>query len=443
MKYLILIITLFGGFGVAAAISGNLRTTVDYYSHDYGEPTSTLSPYISAEFANKHKLTKRWRARWRLYGLANPNNLHEPSTGEKKYEPETLYGDIPEGNLEYRYRDFKYRMGMNTLNWGVVDLSSPSDVVNSMALFHPLRILKRGSPMVETQFGPETFAWHFVYIPKQMKPILPSENSRWLPREILLQSDSDDTIVRIPDQLRYGYSPERVLTHALDHNYGARLTSHLGSWDFQLTHFEGVAPTPKIQPEMTLDFGSTSNEFIARSPILLIPVLYRVRTSGLGMVYAGDSWIFRFESAYQHTISESPSLTTSGDVSLQPWSWTSVAAAETSVPLGATTLTLLTQYYHSENPQSPDNQISSTYRLFDRTAILGLRWSLSEETTVMASGLYESLTQGVFWMVGFESKFTDSTKWSLGWRDFSAQKDGLLKTYEKNDHATLDLTYYF
>jgi hypothetical protein len=46
-------------------------------------------------------------------------------------------------------------------------------------------------------------------------------------------------------------------------------------------------------------------------------------------------------------------------------------------------------------------------------------------------------------MAGFENKLSDSLRWGLSWRDFSAPEEGLIKTFDRNDHATLELTYYF
>lgn len=424
-----------------AAISGQLRSTTDFFTHDFGEPTEKTIPFLSAELANKKKLSKRWRMRWRLTASGN---LETKAKDSNKFDPESekTYLDAPEFNFEWRFRDFKFRFGMNTVNWGVVDLNSPSDTVNTQAMFHPLRPIKRGAGMIETQWGPEAFALHTIYIPRQARPILPATDSRWFPREFLLENNGADS-VKIPDELNYEYVSDEDLNNALDNNYGARLTSHVGSWDFQLTHFEGTAIT--IRPTFTTVFSSDPDyTYEAVNPISLAPVYYRVRTSGLGMVYAGERWIYRLESAYQHTVSTDDfGFATKGESILQPWSWMSVAAIETNASLGSTTLTILAQYYHTENPQSPNNQITSAYRLFDRTGILGFRWAASDDTTVMASALLETQTQGLFWMAGFETKVADSLKMSLGWRDFSAQKDGLLKTYDKADHATLDLIYYF
>jgi hypothetical protein len=57
--------------------------------------------------------------------------------------------------------------------------------------------------------------------------------------------------------------------------------------------------------------------------------------------------------------------------------------------------------------------------------------------------MLDTENQGLFVMAGFTRKLSDALAWSLGWRDFSGGSDGLIKTYEHNDHASMDLIYYF
>jgi hypothetical protein len=408
-----------------ASFSGSLKSSTDFYPAHLGEPTDDVTPYVILDVNGKHKLNKKLRVQWRGYALSNPDS---------KSAPENLYGDLPEAFFEWKApADFKLKLGMNTVNWGVVDVSSPSDVVNPSAFFHPLRLLKRGSPMIDLAWNKEVIGFEAIYIPRQQKSLLPSTDSRWLPRKLLLNLSYAGDKILLPDFIEYQYTKDEILDHALDHNAGLRLSSHLGSVDLYLMHFEGAAPQPKVRPKITINSGPSGT--FAASPVVLRPLYYRVRTSSLGAVYAGEKWIFRVESAYQHSISQDPLI--------QPWAWSSVAAIETNFNLGSSTLTVLGQYYYAQNPQESDNLITSTYRLFDRTGVLGFRWPVSETLLLTGSVLYETKTRGKFLMAGFEQKLSDVLRWGMGWRDFSAEVDGLLKTYDKNDHANLELIYFF
>ena len=410
-----------------AGVSGQLKSTTDHYPSRLGKPVDNLVPYVSLELHDKYKLQKSLRAQWKTFALVN---------AESKYPPENFYGDIHEAFFEYRAGESKWRLGLNTVNWGVVDISSPSDVVNTVALFHPLRTMKQGAPMLELKLGEESLNLHLIYIPVQRPGQLPSQDSRWLPREFLLDTSAMQLgAIRIPPVMEYTYDPPETFSRALNNNFGAKIASHLASLDLQVTHFEGVAPVAKVRPTV-LNLDSTPDGFALRSPTGLTPIYYRVRTTGFGFSWAAnDKWIFRGESAYQHTISE--------NAFLQTWVWSNVLAAETNVDVAGSNVILLAQFYYSKNPQPADNFLSSSYRIFDQTAVLGARWAHSDDTTILASTLYETITQGLFWTVGFENKISDQLKWGASWRDFSAKKEGLLKTFGKNDHASMDLIYFF
>jgi hypothetical protein len=414
-------------FESQGSFSGNLKSSSDYYPYTLGEPTDDLVPYLTLDLSGKHKFSKKFRFQWKAVALSNL---------ESDSSPENFYADLPEAFFEWKASgEFRLRAGMNTVNWGVVDVSSPSDVVNPSAFFTPLRTFKRGAPMIEADWDKEVIGLHGIFIPIQQRPLLPGADSRWLPRKSLLNvTDGYDRII-LPEFLEYEFEKADSLNRAEYNNWGLRANSHLGSLDMFLMHFEGQAPSPKIRPTLSITPGSTAREGIASSPIILQPVSYRVRTSSFGFVWAGSSVILRGESAYQHTISEGPLV--------QPWSWANVLAAETNVSVGSSTMTLLAQYYYTKNPQSPDNLISSSYRLFDKTTVLGMRWQMTEEVLVLASLLYEENAHGTFAMLGFENKLSDVLKWGLSWRDFHAPEDGLIKTFDRNDHATLDLIYYF
>ncbi|NJL26135.1 MAG: hypothetical protein HC902_13870 [Calothrix sp. SM1_5_4] len=106
-------------------------------------------------------------------------------------------------------------------------------------------------------------------------------------------------------------------------------------------------------------------------------------------------------------------------------------------------MTWIAQYHYVQNPRAPENLLSSTYRLYDRTIVVGTRWRTTDAMTLKASALFEIQQQGFAWMAGFDQKLEGSLSWGLGWRDFSAKRRGFLRTFERNDHAVLDLTYLF
>lgn len=422
-----------------ARIRGSFKSSTDFYQQKLGQPTDDLTPFLLLDVGGKNKITKKFRFQWRLFAAGNMEAEGEGATEGTPFN-EAGYVDLPEAFFELKAGSSKFKLGMNTINWGVVDGYSPSSVVNTSAFFHPLRTYKRGAPMIEWQLGGDKFGFEALYIPRQPRSVLPATDSRWLPRDILVNLSSLIPQVTFPDRIEYTYGPEIEASgagvKARDHNAGARLYAHLGKVDLQLTHFEGLSAAPKVKVLGTIN--STADGFVGTNPMELRPVSYRIRNTGAGITYAGDSVIFRLESAYQDTLTSMKD-----NLGLQPWSWTSAAGMETNLNIGSTTMTAILQYYQTENPQKADNLISSSYRLFDQTGVLALRWPFNDDLVMSGSVLYEMVNKGLFWTAGFENKFADALKWGVSWRDFSAGEEGLIRTFEKNDHFALDLSYYF
>ena len=86
----------------AAGVGGQLKATVDSYPFHLGEPVPDLTPYLSFELSQKHRLNRAWRTQWRLLAFGNL-----AADGP----PEKFYADLPEAFVEFKKSDFKFLAG--------------------------------------------------------------------------------------------------------------------------------------------------------------------------------------------------------------------------------------------------------------------------------------------------------------------------------------------
>lgn len=406
--------------------SGQLQSTTDIYAQRTRKSTGDLAPFVNVEL--RAEACPRADLRWRFRGtlLSNPDAARAP---------DRLHGDVREGFVEYARAASTFRVGMDTVDWSLVSVASPSDMVNTEVLFHPLRPLKRGAPMLSWTWAQPGFELQALYIPRQARPLLPSPDSRWWPRSSLNNVNGSRDHTDLPEALSYDINGPETLNQALAHNVGARARVHAGALDLQLTYFEGAAPRPKTLAIVAMETDPFTGERRATSPVLITPLTYRVRTTGAGLTWTGAHWTYRVESAYQHTVSRHPVLA--------PSSWTSAAGVETTFDVDHTPTTWFAQYSYTRTPQAPDNFLSSLARLYDNTLVIGARWPTQDDVTVVLSALYAFDQSGLLWTAGFEQKLSEALRWSLTWRDLSGTREGFLKTFDSNDHATLELTYIF
>lgn len=415
----------------AFAFSGKLESLTEYFPTDLGGPTNTVTPRLGIELDQDGKMNKQFR--YSFKGTFQSNLA-------SKYQPENYFADLYEAYVEYKpNRKFKTIIGWNTVNWGVLDLYSPMDVVNQHTYFDPLNTQKRGAPMVDFEWKPRGWEMSAIYIPFQAKPIFPSNDSRWLPRSSISNVNvnvlNQPATAILPPSPVYDIQSPVTVNSALNHNFGLNLVKHWESFDLHGMYFNGAASTPSFL--LDLNGAFTPPVFNLNNPIVLHPMFYRTETSAIGFTANLGDVILRGESTYIATVHPPDAY------NISPWMWQNGVALEKNWDLGSTTLTQLVHYYYAKYPNAGSNLPDSGYRLFDNSGMLGFRWAINDEKYFYASILYNFPQQGIFWIAGYSQKLTDALRWDVSWRDISARKDGLLKTYGQNDHAVLDLTYFF
>lgn len=423
----------------AASVQGQLRSQTDYFPIDLGSPTDLIVPRVGIELDAEQKMTKSFR--YSFKGTFDSNLV-------SKYQPEQYFGDLKEAYLELKKSVFKYRLGWNTVNWGVLDAFSPMDVVNQRVYFDPLNPTKRGAPMLEIQANPPGWSFTALYIPWQAKAMLPSADSRWYPRNQLNDVQFAGNTIILPQQVQYDIRSTYQFDNALENNFGFNLEKQWDWLDLHADYFNGAAQMPDFNVAdgntfIATDLGPgcgknfTNCTVLAVNPLALTPFYYRTETTGFGFSATTGSLIVRGETAYTNTISAAR------DYDFPSWSWQSGLGLEKNWEVFSHTLTQVLYYFRGIFPQDSSNLPTSGFRLFDDAAMTGARYALTDDRFVYGSVLYNFPQQGVFGMVGFQTKLIDSVRWDISWRQFAARRDGLLKTYDRNSHAAMELVYFF
>ncbi len=406
--------------------SGELRGEGHAYADELTSPTRQYDGILQSIMDFDVKFNRRSRLHFK------PNLRSNLSTQQ---HPENLFLNLQEAYWEIKLEALKIKMGSNTHHWGVLDGYSTMDVTNGRVLFNPLSSEKRGAPGVQlsSEFG--SLQVQALYIPWQARTIFPSTDSRWLPREVLVNASTTDQTILLPSSFRYYYPGYQELQKALENNFGLKLDYRYNDFDTSVMFFEGTSITPQTRILFAADVVSINPDVLqARSDIGIIPVYFKQRTVGSSLTWTQDSFVLKLESTYADSISDDPII--------PPWSWQNGIGLEIPWTLTDTTsATILLQTYYGENEDALDNMMSSSTRLFDRSVLLGLRVSFSTETNCTASFLYNYRDESSY------ARLQAETKWSQNWKSSltldALQGDGstLLGTYNKNDRAIISLAY--
>lgn len=348
--------------------------------------------------------------------------------------PEKLFLNVQEAYWEIRKDAFRVRMGQNTYHWGILDGYSTMDVVNGRVLFNPLFSEKRGAPTVDLQYEGEKIKLQGLYIPAQARTLFPSADSRWLPRELLVNVSSPSETVILPSTFNYYYPGYVELDHALDHNYGARLSGRMGDFDAALMHFEGSSITPQVRATFTADLVSFDPRILqGRSDIGIMPLYFRQRSTGLSLSWAPSDIVLKAESTYISSISR--------DSTIPAWSWQNALGVEMPVYIGETSITLIAQVYRGENKDPIDNLLSSSTRLFDNASLLAARVSFATDTNLLLSAVVDFASGDNYIHCRLDHKLSQSLRAEISVDILEGGPDSMIGTYDKNDRASLKISY--
>lgn len=396
-----------------------------YYTAKLPKPTRQNDQVIHLEPALDIKYNKRSRMIFKPHLRANV------STDES---PENFFFNAKESYWEIKHKAFRSRIGSNIHSWGVMDGYSPLDVVNGRTFFNPLAGEKRGAAALDFLYEFKYFQIQALYIPHNSRTLLPSTDSRWLPRDLILNTTSGDDTLLLPRTFQYYYPGTEGASEAVQNNFGARVTSRFANWDFSAVFFEGSSITPQVRPLIT-GFATGPNTVQATSDIGLIPVYYRQQTSGASIVWAPTDLIIRLESSY--------GVSRNNSTFIPAYIWQSALGFEKPINLGSTSLTLITQFYHAENKDPIDNLVSSSSRLFDSAGVIGARWGYSDDGAILLTSLYNFKDDSFYVHFDWGTRFWEKYRIGLAADMIEGASDTLLGTYNKNDRLIAQLSYFF
>lgn len=395
------------------------------YFKDSPAPTRQTDPVLWF----KPELDIKWNSRSRF--LMRPTVRANPATEETPEQiflnPAEFYWDIKVGN-------FRIDIGSNTHNWGVLDGYSPLDTVNGRTLFNPLSSDRRGAPMLDVAYSGDSFKLQTLYIPKQARTLLPSTDSRWLPRNYIVNASALDETVVLPQSFNYYYPGYIELDHALDNNFGAKLSTTWDSLDANFIYFNGMANNTQVSPVFQADVLQIDPLVLqARSDIGILPVYYRTETVGAGLVWAPSDIIYKLETSYARTLERATTL--------PEWSWQSGIGMEAPAQIGSFSTTTVLQFYYGENKDPAENLVSSSSRIFDRAALIGQRVQWAEGVDSFASVLYDYENSGYLFIAKLNYLFNDHFRGAAELNLLDGDDESILGTYRTNDRAILTLTY--
>lgn len=397
------------------------------YLHDLSVPASTVTQSEKTGFELdlhlENKLSSRWKFRSDLFFR---NDFVARDSVEKfQFVPGNFY-------LQSRNKNITFKAGLQTLSVDGPDLVNPADIVHSKNWLDPTSPLTTGSAGLSLAYESGDWNWEAFYVPVQTAPVLPGEHSPWLPRENRLPIESEDTEIRIPNNVEYKYLNPTELNDARNHNVIFKVQRKSENLESQLIYYNGLAQSPFLTTRITGTLISVNPDVIAvDSPVRLMPLYYRhhavAGTFNIPFeswaIHGGFNWLSPQGS--DSRIPEETSLFTAG--------------FEKSFDTSLGFITVIADYVRQE--RQDEDQISFLRSIFEEALTYGARIPYGEETQFFAGGLYDLAGESSVYKLGFTHRI--SSGWTM---EGSAQflqgpKDTLIGLYDSYDSYTLGFRY--
>ena len=378
--------------GVNAEFSGNIAGEAQYFPND-------------AQFDDQfdENLTFSFEPRWTgesgegddLWSVELFMRADNKDAGREKIDIREMLWLRIDGDNEWR-------VGINTMFWGVTESKHLVDVINQIDLVEGIDgEEKLGQPMVHLKQYYDWGVLDFLVLPYFRERTFQEKEGRLRPPLVV------DT-----DQAEYESSDEQNHT-----DFAVRFSQTYGDLDLGLHLFDGTNRDPLLLPG-TDDRGND----------VLIPFYEQMTQFGLDTQLIYEDWIWKLETIYRDATSNNYYAWTGG------FEYTFYGVFDSSMDFGS-----LLEYSYDSRPEGERGSL-------DRDVFLGGRFTVydAQSTEVLAGFIVDTNNHSQRFRVEASRRFGDSWKGTLELQTFhDIDPDDIVTIFEQDDYLFLEMAYYF
>ncbi len=336
-------------------------------------------------------------------------------------------------NLHFQHKStFVSKFGFQTMQLDGPDLVNPADIVHSKNWIDPSAPITQSSAGLSISREKSEWSWEFLYVPRQTTAVLPGSHSPWLPRKNRLPIESEDSEIRIPDNVEYQYSGSKVLNDALNHNVSLKLKHSSDKFDGQFLYYNGLSHSPYLLTRVSGNLISVNPEIIeVNGTVRLVPLHYRHHVLAGTFNIPLDSWGIHGGMNWQRPQGKDDRIP--GETTLF------VMGVEKSFETKWGTITGILDYVRQK--RQDENQISFLRSIMEEAVTGGVRIPVGEETQIFAGGLYDLAGGSSMYKASVSHRLTSSLSMEAQGQILNGPGDTLVGLYRKHDSYQLKLIW--
>ena len=298
--------------------------------------------------------------------------------------------------------DNEWRVGINTMFWGVTESKHLVDVINQIDQVEGVDGEdKLGQPMIHLKRYRDWGVLDFLILPYFRERGFREEEGRLRPPLVV---DTDRPQYESSDE-------ERHVDFAL------RFSQTYGDLDIGVHLFDGTSREPLLLAG-TDDTGDA----------VLIPFYEQMTQFGVDAQLIYEDWIWRLEYIYRDAASNNYSAWTAGP------EYTFYGILESAVDLG-----IVIEYSYDDRPEGERD-------ILDRDVFLGGRFAFNDEqsTEILAGFIVDTERQTRSFRVEGNRRFGDSWKGTLELQTFTnVDGEDPVAAFERDDFVLLEMAYFY
>ena len=286
--------------------------------------------------------------------------------------------------------------GLQTHQFGLSQLFSPLNIVDTASFWAPLEPLPIGSPSVRWMYKTKKMRAFFSYLPYRFENLYPGTNSSWIPNIAPDSVEIGDNTILFPQEVEYRVEDSIDLNSALRNNFAAGLSYDFKPFMIQAMLYDGVNVDPNVflNLDLNLEDGTPGQEVLSvNNPVVVIPLYQRVQRAAWGMRYTLPfKWRIVYEGSFTNSpeaanVTENPLLNTQ---SAEFTSQLHTLGLEWGIPVGDTLLLGVVQAFYSERTNQSSLGFVSP---FQEAYLFGLNWDVKR--FVLEAGLLNSVSLNI------------------------------------------------
>ncbi len=313
------------------------------------------------------------------------------------------HADLREAYYAWSGSDWRVRVGLGRVFWGVTESRHLVDIINQTDLVENIdEEDKLGQPMVEVSTLQDFGEVRFYVLPGFRERTFPGPDGRFRSPFVI------DT-----DNAQYDSAAKN---HRVD--FAARYSNYFGDWDVGVSFFNGTSREPRFLPSAT--------------PGRLVPFYDVITQAGLDVQYTNDAWLWKFEGIFRAGQSDNFGAIVAG------LEYTFYGVTTSGADLG-----MLVEYLYDGRNSNP---FLAPPTLTDNDFFLGSRYALNDiqDTQVLAGGIVDIDNGSTAALVEASRRFGENWIAEIEARIFlNVDSADLLASFADDDSLTLRVTRYF